>query len=44
MSSEEKIHADASQPATLLDGDKSVECYTLGEAVLAETICPPNER
>jgi hypothetical protein len=35
MSSEDKIYVDASQPATLIDGDKSIECPTLGEAVVA---------
>ena len=35
MSSEDKIYVDASQPATLMDGDKSIECPTLGEAVVA---------
>ena len=31
----DKIYADASQPATLIDGDKSIDCPTLGEAVVA---------
>ena len=36
MSAEEdKIYADASQPATLIDGDVSIDCLTLGDAVVA---------
>jgi hypothetical protein len=35
MSSEDKIYVDANQPATLIDGDKSIDCLTLGEAVIA---------
>jgi len=31
----DKIYADASQPATLIDGDNSIDCPTLGEAVIA---------
>jgi hypothetical protein len=31
----DKIYADASQPATLIDGDKAIDCPTLGEAVVA---------
>ena len=31
----DKIYADASQPATLIDGDNSIDCPTLGEAVVA---------
>jgi hypothetical protein len=31
----DKIYADASQPATLIDGDISIDCPTLGEAVVA---------
>ena len=31
----DKIYIDARQPATLMDGDKSMDCYTLGEAVIA---------
>jgi hypothetical protein len=34
MSDDDKIYADASQPATLRYGGKSIDCYTLGEAVL----------
>jgi hypothetical protein len=34
MGNEEKIYADASQPATLVDGDKSIDCPTLGDAVV----------
>jgi hypothetical protein len=30
-----KIYADVSQPATLIDGDKWIDCPTLGEAVVA---------
>ena len=30
-----KIYADVSQPATLIDGDNSIDCPTLGEAVVA---------
>ena len=30
----DKIYADASQPATLIDGDNSIDCPTLGEAVV----------
>jgi hypothetical protein len=30
-----KIYADVSQPATLIDGDRQIECETLGEAVVA---------
>ena len=32
---EDKIYADVSQPATLIDGEKSIDCPTLGEAVVA---------
>ena len=32
---EDKIYADASQPATLIDGGESIDCPTLGEAVVA---------
>ena len=32
---EDKIYADASQPATLIDGDISIDCPTLGDAVVA---------
>ena len=35
MSGEDKIYADASQPATLIDGGESIDCPTLGEAVVA---------
>jgi hypothetical protein len=35
MTSEDKIYVNASQPATLIDGDKSIEWPTLGEAVVA---------
>ena len=35
MSGEDKIYADASQPATLIDGGESIDCPTLGEAVIA---------
>ena len=36
MSGEEnKIYADASQPATLIDGDILIDCPTLGDAVVA---------
>jgi len=31
----DKIYADATQPATLIDGDNSIDCPTLGEAVVA---------
>jgi hypothetical protein len=31
----DKLYADAGQPATLIDGDKSIDCPTLGEAVVA---------
>jgi hypothetical protein len=34
MSDTDKIHADASKPATLRYAGKSVNCYTLQEAVL----------
>ena len=34
-SDRDKIYADVSQPATLIDGDKSIDCPTLGEAVVA---------
>ena len=33
--SDGKIYADVSQPATLIDGDNSIDCPTLGEAVVA---------
>ena len=33
--SDGKIYADVSQPATLIDGDTSIDCPTLGEAVVA---------
>ena len=32
---EDKIYADASQPATLIDGDVTIDCPTLGDAVVA---------
>jgi len=32
---EDKIYADASQPATLIDGDILIDCPTLGDAVVA---------
>jgi|SRR6516165_4288611 hypothetical protein len=32
---EDKIYADESQPATLIDGDRQIECETLGKAVIA---------
>jgi hypothetical protein len=44
MGSEDKIWADASQPATLIDGEKSVDCYTLGEAVIARDNLPEPRR
>jgi hypothetical protein len=31
----DKIYADASQPATLIDVDMSIDCPTLGDAVVA---------
>jgi hypothetical protein len=34
-SQKDKIYIDARQPATLIDGDKSIDCSTLGEAVIA---------
>ena len=34
-SDKDKIYADASQPATLIDGDNSIDCPTLREAVVA---------
>ncbi|MGY8683893.1 hypothetical protein Q2941_39890 [Bradyrhizobium sp. UFLA05-153] len=32
---EDKIYADANQPATLIDGDETIDCPTLGDAVVA---------
>ena len=32
---EDKIYADANQPATLIDGDILIDCPTLGDAVVA---------
>jgi hypothetical protein len=32
---EDKIYADASQPATLIDGEILIDCPTLGDAVVA---------
>jgi hypothetical protein len=40
MSDDDKIHVDGNQPATLLDGDKSIDCFTLGEAVIARDRLP----
>ena len=40
MDNEDKLYADESQPATLIDGDKSIECLTLGEAVIARDHLP----
>jgi hypothetical protein len=40
MSSEGKIWADGNAPATLIDGDKSTDFYTLGEAVIARDHLP----
>ena len=31
----DKIYADASQPATLIDGNILIDCPTLGDAVVA---------
>jgi hypothetical protein len=34
MSSDDKVWADANEPdAVLIDGDKSIRCLTLGEAI-----------
>jgi hypothetical protein len=44
MSSEEKIWADVTQPATLIDGDKLVRCPTLGEAEIAWNNLPAVRR
>jgi hypothetical protein len=35
MSKEGKIYIDARQPATLMHGGQSIDCQTLGEAVVA---------
>jgi len=35
MDNEDKIYVDARQAATLIDGDKSIDCLTVGEAVIA---------
>jgi hypothetical protein len=40
MGSEDKIYIDARQPATLVDGDKWIDCHTLGEAVTAHDELP----
>ena len=32
---QDKIYADASQPATLIDNDILIDCPTLGDAVVA---------
>ena len=32
---QDKLYADASQPATLIDGDILIDCPTLGDAVVA---------
>jgi hypothetical protein len=32
---EDKIYADTSQPATLIEGDISIDCPTMGDAVVA---------
>ena len=34
-SDRDKIYADVSQPATLIDGDILIDCPTLGDAVVA---------
>jgi hypothetical protein len=34
MDDKDKIYADPTEPAVLRYGDTSVECHTLGEAVL----------
>ena len=41
---EDKIWADAGQPATLIDGDKSTDYYTLDEAVRARDLLPPPQK
>jgi hypothetical protein len=40
MNSEDKVWADGNQPATLIDGDKSTDFFTLGEAVIAREHLP----
>ena len=40
MDNEDKIYVDGNQPATLIDGDKSTDCLTLGEAVIARDNLP----
>jgi hypothetical protein len=44
MSGEHKIYVDANQPATLIDGDNSVNCYTLGEAITAHDNLPDDRK
>ena len=40
----DKIYANPAQPATLRYGAKSVDCYTLQEAVLAWMRLPEKDR
>jgi len=42
--SQEQIYADASQPATLLDGDRTEHCCTLGESVIAKENLPADRK
>jgi hypothetical protein len=41
---EDKIYADASQPATLIDGDILIDCPTLGDAVVALDNLPESRK
>ena len=43
-SSDDKIWADGNKPATLIDGDKSTDFYTLGEAVIAHAHLPDSRK
>jgi hypothetical protein len=40
----EKIYVDANQPASLIDGDRWVNCRTLGEAIAALDNLPADRK
>lgn len=39
-----KVYADATRPAALLSSDRTIDCLTLQEAVIAWGNLPPNEQ
>jgi hypothetical protein len=44
MSDDDKIYVDASQPAILQHAGQSIDCPTLGEAVMEWHRLPANDR